>query len=310
MTDSKAGFTAPDISTDTSAETTWMSAQSPQQEGPTMHDFAVSGPVRLRVQMGAGRLEVEAKETDQVTVDVRGGESSRETVDQTVVEHRGDEVVVEVPRRAGFLRRSAEIEVVVTLPPQSRLDIRTESADVVTSGPLGDSQVKTGSGDLRLDHTGELRVQSGSGDVTVGTANGTSTVTTGSGDVVARLVGASGRVSTGSGDIRVERAAGPLQVNSGSGDVSVDTAGDDVTANTASGDQHLGRVERGRVRLNSASGDIHVGVADGTAVWLDVNTISGSLDSALSGGEPPGEDEDSVELRVNTVSGDIALARA
>jgi hypothetical protein len=45
-------------------------------------------------------------------------------------------------------------------------------------------------------------------------------------------------------------------------------------------------------------------------VWLDVNTLSGSVSSALSGGEPPVEGEEAVELRVDTVSGDISLARA
>jgi len=92
--------------------------------------------------------------------------------------------------------------------------------------------------------------------------------------------------------------------------VSVGDAADDVSISTASGDHHVGRVRRGQVKVDSASGDVHVGVVDGTAVWLDVNSVTGSVHSALEGGEPPAEGEDSVALRVTTVSGDISVSRA
>lgn len=287
--------------------------QPQHQEGPTMHEFTVSDEPRLRVEVGAGDVLIDARETDRIRVDFDANlddDSTRALIERAVVEQRGDEVVVALPRRSGFIRRSPEIDVRITVPLHCRVDVRTESGDLTTSGRLGDAQVKTGSGEVRIELTADLRVQSGSGDVIVGAHDGTATVTTGSGDVSVRLAGGSARLSTGSGDIRVDRSDAPIQINTGSGDVSVDATEADVTANTASGDQHLGRVCRGRVRLNSASGDIHVGVLDGVPVWLDVNTLSGSVNSALSGGEPPTEGEDAVELKVNTVSGDIALAKA
>ena len=297
----------------TEHETTPITAQPRHQEGPAMHEFTASDQPRLRVEVGPNDVDIDARDTDQVTVDFdadRDDEATRTLLERATIEQHGDEVVVTLPKRSGFVRRTPKIGVRITVPLGCRVDVRTESGDVTTSGRLGDAQFKTGSGELRIDHAADLRAQSGSGDVTVGTSDGTATLSTGSGDVMSRLLGGSARISTGSGDISVERSDGPVQVNSGSGDVSVDTAESDVTANTASGDQHVGRVARGRVRLNSASGDVHVGVVDGTAVWLDVNTLSGSVSSALSGGEPPTEGEDTVELKVNTVSGDIALARA
>lgn len=276
-----------------------------------MHEFPVTAPVRLRVEFGAGEIAINAEQTDRVTVDLSGSnEAGQALVDESVVEQRGDEVVVDVPRRTGFLRRNPQVVLRVAVPEGSRIDVRTDSGELETTGRLGEAKVKTGSGDIRIEHAGDLNVQSGSGDVSVGAAEGTATLSTGSGDVTARELGGPARVSTGSGDIRVERVDGPLQANSGSGDLEVDSAASDVNLNTASGDQHVTRVARGRVKLNSASGDIHVGVTDGTPVWLDVNTLSGAVSSALSGGEPPVEGEDSVEMRVNTVSGDITLARA
>ncbi|MBA2639134.1 MAG: DUF4097 family beta strand repeat protein [Nocardioidaceae bacterium] len=275
-----------------------------------MYEFHASDKVRLRIEFGSGDIALEASETDRVRIDLTGdGESGGSLVDQTVIEQRGDEVVVDVPRRTGFLRRSPSLDLRVVVPLGTRVDVKADAVDIDATGRLGDTQIKIGSGDLRLDHTADVRVQTGSGDVTLGTADGTATLSTGSGDVTCRALAGLGRVNSGSGDIRIERAGGPLQVNSASGDISIDDAADDVTVDSASGDQHLSRVTRGRVRLNSASGDLHVGVADGTPVWLDVNTLTGSVSSALSGGEPPGDGEAAVELRVNTVSGDISLAR-
>jgi DUF4097 and DUF4098 domain-containing protein YvlB len=83
-----------------------------------------------------------------------------------------------------------------------------------------------------------------------------------------------------------------------------------VSVNTASGDQNIARVAQGRVRCNAASGDIRIGIAEGTAVWLSVNSISGSVRSELDGAAPPEEGEPTVEVRANTVSGDIELVRA
>ena len=276
-----------------------------------MHEFPVHGPARLFIEFGAGHITLEACDTDLVTVDLRGDDDAADALAaETAVEQRGEQVVIAVPRRTGFLRRAPRLRLRVTLPTGSRVDARSESAELDATGQLGDVQVKAGSGDTRIEHAYDVKVQSGSGDVSIGTAEGAATLAAGSGDVTVRAITGPGRVSTGSGDIRVEHAHGPLQANSGSGDVQLDAAEGDVNANTASGDQAVHRVARGRVKLNSASGDVHVAVVDGTPAWVDVHTVSGSIDSALSDGEPPVEGEDAVEMRVRTVSGDIFLARA
>ncbi len=280
-----------------------------------VREFATPTPVRLQVRAGAGRVQIDAADTSETQAEVRptrpGDDAARDLVTRTTVEQRGDQVVVEVPRRgAGFLRRSPELVISVQVPMGSSLEVTTESADVRTSGALDRVHSRTGSGDLVVQRAGEAHVQTGSGDTDLDLVDGSVRVQTGSGDVVARSVGDGCSVESGSGDVRVLHVSGPLQVNTGSGDVSVDDADDDVTVNTASGDPVIGRVHRGDIRVNSASGDISVGVVGGTPVWLDVTSLTGSVHSALTGGDPPEEGEDSVALRVNTVSGDVSLSRA
>ena len=197
-----------------------------------MHEFPVHGPARLFIEFGAGHITLEASDTDLVTVDLRGDDDAADALAaETAVEQRGEQVVIAVPRRTGFLRRAPRLRLRVTLPTGSRVDARSESAELDATGQLGDVQVKAGSGDTRIEHAHDVKVQSGSGDVSIGTAEGAATLAAGSGDVTVRAITGPGRVSTGSGDIRVEHAHGPLQANSGSGDVQLDAAESDVNAN-------------------------------------------------------------------------------
>jgi len=287
----------------------------PEQTATTTHEFETTEPVRLRVEAGSGEIRINASDTDRTTVDIQPAtadtDAAYELVDRTLVEQRGDQVVVEVPRRGvGFLRRSPALAITVGLPEGSSIDATADSADLRTTGPLGTVRTRSGSGDVLLDDVVDANAQSGSGDVDIDRANGTIRVQAGSGSINARTVGGTCSVGTGSGDVRVENASGAVQVSTASGNVAVDDAGNDVTIDSASGDSHVGRVRRGQVKVTSASGDVHVGVLDGTPVWLDVASVSGSVQSALDGGAPPEEGEDSVALRVNTVSGDITLTRS
>ena len=49
----------------------------------------------------------------------------------------------------------------------------------------------------------------------------------------------------------------------------------------------------------------------GATVWLDVRSISGDTQSELEVGDgPPSDTGEVMELRVNTVSGDVRIERA
>jgi len=259
--------------------------------------FSTPAPVLLQIETAGGQVRVDAHDADHTVVRLRpsraGDDRALDLIANSTVEQRGDRVLVEVPPAGvGFLRSSPDIDITVSLPTGSRLELAAKSADLRTSGLLDAVHVQIGSGDVWLDHVGEAHVQSGSGDTMLAVAD--------------RSV----RVETGSGDVHLQHVTGALQVSTGSGDVLVDDACADVTIHTASGDHRVGRVRRGTVAMDSASGDVQVTVVEGTPVWLDVTSLSGSVHSALAGSEPPGDGEDAVALHINTVSGDISLAHA
>src|SRR5215212_5649172 len=78
--------------------------------------------------------------------------------------------------------------------------------------------------------------------------------------------------------------------------------------NTASGDVRIRRVAEGDLRIHSASGDVEVGIAKGSRLWVDAQSLSGSTSSELELEGAPADDEGPlVELRAQTMSGDIAV---
>jgi DUF4097 and DUF4098 domain-containing protein YvlB len=266
------------------------------------HTFETPGPVRLRVNVGAGRVEVETGVDGRTEIELTArNRSARELLDEMTVrcEQRGGtyDILVVEPKRWGFvsnLLNNAEIDVRVRCPQETAVEFQTGSADAVVRGQVVSGHAKTGSGDLSFGEVvGELIANSASGDVSAGDVGGDCTV------------------KTASGDVRLHRVGGDLIANLVSGDLHVLETQGDVTVSTVSGDQWIGSVAGGEIRLQAVSGDVRVGVMPGLRLWIDATSVSGDMSSELDAADgPPGDDGPVVQLRAKTVSGDVRIARA
>lgn len=267
-----------------------------------MTTFETPGQVKLRVSVGSGDVRIDARDeprTDVELVALRDDEATRNAIAEAIVEsrERGDrtEIVVELPRKGGwsFLGRGPSVGVRIRCPHGADAEVSTASADVATTGPLGDIEAKTASGDLAFDVVGSLRA------------------TTASGDVAAQEIIGHGEAKTASGDVLVRLGRGPLSLNLVSGDVVVNEAKAALSVATVSGDQEIGSVETGEVKLQSVSGDVRVGVRPGLKLWIDATSVSGSMTSELPMDDGPARSgEPEIELRARTVSGDVRIVRA
>jgi hypothetical protein len=270
--------------------------------------YSTPGPVRLNLEIPAGRIEIETDSSDETTVELEalsGNEFVEELVRTARMESMrradGYEVLVEAKMRGGFwisFGRGPEIRLRVSCPKGTELDIRTKSADVQGRGEFRAVDVKTASGDVSLDEVLEdTRVKTASGDVHVDRAGGILSV------------------NSASGDLHVGSVSGPSSIQLVSGDVFIRDAGDSITSNTISGDQRIDAVYQGRMDLRAVSGDISVGVRRGSRVFVDANTVSGSTVSELDLTDVPTEqapegESSLVELFAKTVSGDVRIERA
>ncbi len=266
--------------------------------------FETHEPVELFVEIGRGSVTLDAAEVTESAVEVTGDRS-----DEVFLELSGKQLSVIGPRhRTGFFGGEANLCVTVSVPSASQLHVKTGSADVSATGSWGATQVKSGSGQVRLTEIGApALIETGSGDITAERILGEARIKSGSGDVRVRRADSAALVSTGSGDVELGVASGPVVVKTGSGDLRVATADGDVSMSTGSGDAVVERLNRGTFSVKGASGDVAVGVPPGVPVWTDLSSISGRVQSNLVGAGTPADGQDHIELRAKTVSGDIML---
>jgi DUF4097 and DUF4098 domain-containing protein YvlB len=264
-----------------------------------MYEFPCSGPINTDAQVTSGLLHVTAEPRDTVEVTVRpakDNENGRAAAEAVKVEMAGDTLVITTPtnRGLGFIRRSGDVIITVRVPSHSTLEVRAASADLVFQGTYAQANVKCASSDMRLDHvSGALVFDAASGDCEIGSVGGEATL------------------QSASGDIRCDTIGGDAHIRTASGDVTIGFIGGSASAHSASGDIRIGSLVHGEGSINSASGDVRVGVAPGTAVWLDLNTMSGDSRSELTvTDEPPAGVAPTLNLRVRTASGDITVTRA
>lgn len=265
------------------------------------HRFTTPNPLDLSVRNQAGTVEITAADIAETTVeivpsDARGAELAERT--RVQLSEDAGRLRVDVPDRK-MLRQPA-LEIIVTVPTGSSVEVKTATADVQTRGILDDATVSTASADVSLAHvSGRLEVTTASGDIHVERGEGPMRVRTASGDVRLDVSGTGACVQTASGDVTVGRLSGEL------------------TARSASGDVIVGSAAAGSVQAKTMSGDVIIGVAAGLLLWLDVQSLSGDVaselgpdDAVADPGEKAGDDpEPDLRISASTMSGDILLRR-
>jgi DUF4097 and DUF4098 domain-containing protein YvlB len=138
------------------------------------------------------------------------------------------------------------------------------------------------------------------------------------------------RMHTSSGDLRCSRVGGRALVHSASGDVEIGAAGDRVEVTTASGSARLGELgagarvvgvsgdvrvlalAEGELHVRLVSGNVAVGVAEGVALHVDAQSMSGHVHSDIPLDDAPrgGSHGTTVDITVRSVSGSIEIERA
>ncbi len=189
--------------------------------------------------------------------------------------------------------RLVPLVVTVHAPAGSRLTLATGAGGITVTGRAGDTNARSGSGDVRLD-----------------AVDGAAELATGSGNLVAGTVSGPARAKTGSGDLTLAALGGPTEVKAGSGTVRLGAVRTDLTARTGSGDITVDDAAAGRLRLSTGSGDLRVGVHAGVTAELDLTSGSGRVRSELDlRGQAP-ERPAGLVVYGRTGSGDVLVRRA
>lgn len=283
-----------------------------------MSTFDTPGPISVTIELAAGYVRLAAGDRADTTVEVRPTDESDESdvkaAKQVRVEFANGQLLVNGPRiRAfDFSNKSRSVDVAIELPAGSDVHGDVQVGDFRSTGELGECRLKTGTGDVRLDRTGPLRLYTATGHVTADRVAGDADITTASGRVDVGEIDGSAVVKNSNGNTELGTVTGDVRIRSANGDIAIDRAlGGNIDAKTSNGSIRLGEVTRGSAELRTSMGDLEIGITEGTAAWLDVQTSFGRVDNSLedAAGRPEPSVE-TVEVRAHTSYGDITIRRS
>jgi hypothetical protein len=215
-----------------------------------MQNFATPAPISAVLDIPAGRVRFIAADRADTTVEVLPADPSKsrdtETAEQTTVAY-ADGVLRITASASGnkVLGPSGAVEVTVRLPAGSRVEARTDSAELRGVGRLGDVVFDGAYRQIKIDEAAGVRLTAIDGDVEIGRLGGPAEISTARGDIrIAEAVRGTVVLSTQSGDISVVAAAGvsaALDAGTGYGRVSNSLKNDgtaelDIRATTSHGD--------------------------------------------------------------------------
>ena len=138
-----------------------------------MPTFDTPKPILAVIEVYTGYVKINAGDRADTVVDVRPNDPSEESsvkaAERTRVEFSGGRLLVKEPRAKGlgsWLAWRGGIEVTVELPAGSRVEA-SGAADFLATGRLGESSVRSATGDIRLEQTGQTELKASNGEVSV-----------------------------------------------------------------------------------------------------------------------------------------------
>ncbi|MFI9561681.1 hypothetical protein [Nonomuraea endophytica] len=257
-----------------------------------MNTFATPEPITAVVSFTEADIRISATRRTDTLVEVRPADPADATdvaaAERARVSYTDGRLTVK--DRSSLRSLPGHIAVTIELPSGSALEIGVRDGLLNGQGRLGTVQAHLSQGDIRLDHTGELRLSIDHGDITVTTCGGPADLTTARGNIQIGQSTDTAVISNSAGNVTVNRAADGLRVTAGQGAVTV------------------GELASGRAELTAGTGTITVGIADGTAVVLDAKTTLGRVRDNL-GDLTEVTGGNTVDLHAHISHGDILLNR-
>lgn len=276
--------------------------------------FDTPEPISVTFEISVGDVQITAEDRADTVVEVRPTDetdaSDVKAAEQTSVEYADGVLVVKGPKNPviDFSRKTRSVDVSIALPVGSHVRGRAALGDLHCSGRLGECAYKTSTANVRLEHTGPLRLDT-AGHITVGRVDGDADVSTSVGRIRIGEVDGAVKAKNSNGDTEIGKVAGDVQVRGSNGDISVDRAsGLRTEARTSNGSIRVGEVTRGTVVLRTATGDLEVGIGGDRPAKLDLATGFGRVNNGLE--DTVKSSGESIEVRAQASYGDITIHRA
>jgi hypothetical protein len=221
--------------------------------------------VEVDSKFGAVHISTGSGNTVTAVVKVSARERSeaaaKKLAEATRVEIKGsgDRVTVKTglpENMKGNDDRGIEIDVTVTLPSASRLELESKFGSVDITGVKGAVVVQTGFGEVSIKESANLELTSSFGEVSLGGISGSMIIESKMGKVKAYGV-PGGKIKNSYGEIDVNRATGPIDITSSMGEITVKGCrGGTITSSYGEVTVVMDKSFAGRIEAESSFGDI------------------------------------------------------
>lgn len=280
-----------------------------------MPTYNTPAPIDLAINLQVGAIEVFAGDRADTVVTVSATNPAkavdRRGAEETRVDFDGQRVTIVGPRpRISWFGPTESVDVKIELPVGSRLTAEIAAGSLRTVGRLGATRVKSSTGPVDIDTTGDLWLRASHGNATLGTAEGGIDITADHGQIRVGTVTGDAILKASHGTILVGESGGDLDAKLSYGDLEIKKSLASVSAKTAYGSIDLREVSSGSIQVESGYGQVTIGVRPGVPAWLDLSSKDGHVRNQLDGDRAPGTSEQTVAVRARTQYGDITIHRA
>ena len=282
-----------------------------------MPTFDTPEPITITVDVIVGDVKIVASDRTDTVVEIRPTDESKkddvQAAEQTTVDYTAGNLTVKAPRGWRIYTPfggNASIDVAIEVPAGSQLRGSGSVARFLTTGELGQCDIKASVGDIQLDVAGPLDLRTSGGNITVDKAIDRATISTATGIVRIREIDGTAIIKNSNGDSIIREAAGDLQINAANGNITVERPQSSVNAKTANGNIRISDASRGTVQLQTSVGELEVGIHPGTAAWLDVSARHGSVQNLMATAEVPEDSQETVQVYARNAFGNIIIRHA
>lgn len=280
-----------------------------------MPSYPTLTPVDLAINLQVGAIVVRASDRTDTVVTVSptdpANAADRRGAAETTVDFDGQRMTVAGPRpRISVFGPTESVDLLVELPTGSRLTAEIAVGALRGEGRLGATRVKSSTGSVQLEATGDLWVRAGHGSATIGRAEGGIEVTADHGQIRVGAVTGGAVLKASHGSVAVEESRGDVEAKLSYGDLEITRALSSVSAKTAYGSIRLHEVSSGSIEVESGFGEVSVGVRPGIPAWLDLSSRHGRVRNQLDADGAPEDGEQAVAVRAHTQTGDVSISRA
>jgi hypothetical protein len=261
------------------------------ERGVFDRNFNVSGPVRIDLTNGSGRVEILKGSDSQVRIhgEVRAGgftsSDARKRLNDILanppIEQSGN--VIRIGKEK-FRLRNVSIDYRLEVPHDTEVESAVGSGSQSLQDIRGPARLTTGSGEVRaMRIREETSITSGSGSLEATDIGGDLRCTTGSGSVTISGVQGDVRITSGSGSITVSKPMGRVEAHTGSGGITIQGATSDLNVRAASGSLRVqgNPGENSFWDLHTASGGVELTVPSNASFRLSASAVSGGIQTDI-----------------------------